>query len=113
MAIDIIVTRRPLRLLHIYQPFGILLLYVIFSVIYWAAGGVDFEGNSYIYAVLDWNKPGDTLIFCLLGAIGALVIQVLWWFVHILRDLFLAAKIGPAKAQTNSYNNNAANLEMN
>lgn len=48
---DIIVSGRPCRLMHFYQPFVVLLAYIAFSSIYWAAGGVNSNGDSYIYPV--------------------------------------------------------------
>ena len=37
--------------MHFYQPFVVLLAYIAFSSIYWAAGGVNSNGDSYIYPV--------------------------------------------------------------
>lgn len=48
---DILVSGRPCRLMHFYQPFVVLLAYIAFSSIYWAAGGLNANGDSYIYPV--------------------------------------------------------------
>lgn len=39
--IEVVVSRTPHRLLHIYQPLGIGVWYAAFSAIYYAAGGTD------------------------------------------------------------------------
>lgn len=106
IAIDIVVTDRPFRLLHVFQPFGVLFLYIVFSVVYWAAGGVDNEGNPYIYPILDWNKPEETIVVVVLAAVGSLILHVLLWLIHLLRDRFLATtKTGPAQVRTSAYDN--------
>jgi len=50
------------------------LLYLIFSVIYWAAGGTNDKGQDYIYDVLDWEeKPGEAVALAA-GALALLVV---------------------------------------
>ncbi|CAK1602286.1 unnamed protein product [Parnassius mnemosyne] len=52
---------HPSRLLHVYQPFIFGLTYGFFSAMYYLAGGLDKYGNTYIYPVINWGKPGPTL----------------------------------------------------
>ena len=60
MIIDIFITAVPVRWLHFFHAFIYGVIYLIFSVIYWAAGGTDPAGNPFIYPVLDWGgNPGQ------------------------------------------------------
>lgn len=38
---EVLASRTPVRLMHIYQPLGLGLWYAAFSYIYYAAGGTD------------------------------------------------------------------------
>lgn len=51
----------PSRLLHIYQPLTFSVVYVTFGIIYYFAGGVEQEGNPWIYPVVNWANPGPTV----------------------------------------------------
>lgn len=77
VILDLMVSATPIRLLHFYQPIMYLAIYVLFSVIYYLAGGLTYDGSSYIYPVLDWTKPGDTTLFILYGLLASLLLQVL------------------------------------
>ena len=84
---DFAVSARPCRLMHFYQPFVVILAYVAFSAIYWAAGGVNSEGKTYIYPVLDWDNLGLTVPFVCVGLFVAIpVVHALFWGLHQLRD---------------------------
>jgi hypothetical protein len=39
--------------------------YVLFSLLFFAAEGTDCDGNGYVYAVLDWNKPAAASVYAL------------------------------------------------
>lgn len=53
------------------------MIYLTFSVIYYASGGVDYYGNNYIYHVLKWEKPGSATSV----ALGIVVLAI---FLHII-----------------------------
>nr|XP_012226178.1 PREDICTED: protein rolling stone-like isoform X2 [Linepithema humile] len=67
MLIDLFVTSIPFRLRNFWWCLSIVMCYVIFSVIYYSAGGLDKHGNHYIYAVLDWKQPKRTSLVCVGG----------------------------------------------
>lgn len=59
MLVEIAVSHIPVQLLHVLYSHIFLAVYVLFTVIYWAAGGVDAHGQKYIYDALNYqNKPG-------------------------------------------------------
>ena len=46
------------------------LWYVLFSVVYWAAGGLDPDGHPWIYPMLDWDHPASAVITVTASAAG-------------------------------------------
>ncbi len=57
--IELFVCARPWRWHHLYQPSILGLIYVLFSIVYYAAGGKGKDGDPYIYKVLDWSNAGE------------------------------------------------------
>ena len=100
--------------MHFYHPLVVILAYIAFSSIYWAAGGVNSNGNSYIYPVLDWDNLGLTVPFVTIGLFIALpVVHTLLWSLHKLRDYLLRSRIKRkfmAKSVTDGQDNPAYEL---
>ncbi|CAH2231656.1 protein rolling stone-like [Pararge aegeria] len=84
--VEIVMSRTPLRLLHIYQPLGVGLWYAAFSGIYYAAGGTDGMGNPFIYEILDWRQAGRASIIVAVSAASLIVVYALLWGVTLCRD---------------------------
>ncbi|CAB3241033.1 unnamed protein product [Arctia plantaginis] len=83
---ELLFSRTPVRLAHLYQPLGVGLLYALFSVIYFAAGGTDNEGHEFIYAVLNWREPRNAGIIVICSVSALVVLYVMLWMVAFLRD---------------------------
>lgn len=78
MLFDFFIIAIPIRLLHFWHPLVYGLFYILFTVIFQAAGGTDPAGRPYIYYVLDFfGKPG--LAFFTTG-MGIFVGLPLLWF---------------------------------
>jgi hypothetical protein len=74
-------------MLHFYQSLAALGPYVVFSAIYWAAGGRRENGLSYIYPILNWENLSLTVPFVTVGLmIGLPFVHGLIWSLHLLRD---------------------------
>lgn len=57
--INLWITGIPIRLLHFWHPLVFGYVYSVFTLVYYAAGGVNAGGQPYIYSVLDWgSNPG-------------------------------------------------------
>jgi len=67
MLIDLFVASIPFRLQNFWWCLSIALLYIIFTAIYYVAGGLDKHGYHYIYKVIDWKKPMRTSLVCIGG----------------------------------------------
>lgn len=98
--IDIFLTDRPYRVLHFYVPIGYGLFYVIFSLIYWGAGGTGFCNEdgcvNYIYPILDWSgNPGIAVLTVVLALIVIPIGQCVWFGLYKLR-LWIFTKVTSA-----------------
>ncbi|RVE51094.1 hypothetical protein evm_004237 [Chilo suppressalis] len=69
MLMELVLSAHPSRLLHILQPLLFALAYLLFTVAYYFAGGLDPWGNAFIYPVIDWSKPQQTVIVVALTAL--------------------------------------------
>ncbi|KAL0850949.1 hypothetical protein ABMA28_006852 [Loxostege sticticalis] len=85
MFLLLITSSHPSRLVHVYQPVCFALVYVLFGVIYYLAGGTDTKGNPYVYSVVNWTYPGQTIG---VAALTGLLLVVLYFL-----------KVGIAKAR--------------
>lgn len=63
MLIEVVISNIPVRVLHFVYSHVFGSIYVLFTVIYWAAGGKDKDGNHYIYKSLDYQKHPGAAIF--------------------------------------------------
>jgi hypothetical protein len=91
LLVDLVVAGHPLKILRFYYVDILLLIYAIFSYIYYVLGGTGIFGNRYIYPVLDWDKPGPSLIFCVICAIAGPIFHLIVWSFYRLR-LFVVLK---------------------
>lgn len=83
MLVDFLVCRQPLYLAHIFMPCGYSVAYLLFTLLYFAGGGVNHEDlvSPYIYSVLDWG--GNTAGTFRLGALILLLgVPILWIFLY-------------------------------
>jgi hypothetical protein len=71
VLIDLTLTHVPYFLKHGWMPFAYLLAYLLFSLVYWAVGGTDPEGDHYIYPPLNYDKPSEAvgLILLVVGVV--------------------------------------------
>ncbi|CRK87908.1 CLUMA_CG001695, isoform A [Clunio marinus] len=85
MIIDLLIACHPMYIIHFVYPVGVGILYMIFTIIYYFAGGVDAQGNRYIYDVLDWSNPGSAA----LTSIGTVILAI---FLHVIVCLIQTAR---------------------
>ncbi|XP_076468675.1 protein rolling stone-like [Babylonia areolata] len=86
VILDLAVTAIPVRLLHVIYPVIFAVVYVVFSVIYWAADGVNSKGDPYIYEVLHWEEAEKAVPI----AVGVILVGVplghlVLWSLYMLR----------------------------
>lgn len=86
MFIELVCSAHPSRLMHIMQPLWFAGAYMFFSVIYFFAGGQDPWGNQFIYPVLDWSKPEQTMLVITLTALFLALLHLLVVAIASARD---------------------------
>lgn len=87
---DILISLRPCRLLHFYQPVLFVAFYLIFTLIYWAAGGHDPKGFPYIYTMTNWANPTFSVPLAVLTVLIVVpLIHTFVWVLHQIRDWLL------------------------
>jgi len=102
VVLDLFIGARPFFLLHFYQPAVVMFGYGLFTLIYWAAGGLGIEGEDYIYWVINWDKPGYTVLILIVLYILSFLEQVFLWGLHGLRD-FLYRKFVTRSGKGNTF----------
>ena len=62
---------------------------MLFSAIYYLAGGTDQDGNPYIYSVLDWRDPGAAILTIFESIVGfAVVYPILYSFYRLRKFIY-------------------------
>ncbi|XP_028398511.1 protein rolling stone-like [Dendronephthya gigantea] len=61
VLVELFTANTPVRILHVLYVMIFSIAYSLFSVIFWAAGGVTVNGDPFIYKVLDYENgdPGQ------------------------------------------------------
>lgn len=89
IGVEVVLSAVPCRLYHFVYALLYGITYLIFSAIFYGAGNTEpiYPG------VLDWRKPGQTTIFCLiLGFIGMPILQSFFFLVYKIR-MFIYRKL--------------------
>ncbi|CAL1528248.1 unnamed protein product [Lymnaea stagnalis] len=84
IVLNMVITKVPLRLLHLLYPVAFGVIYTIFSAVYYCLDGTNQNGDSFIYSILDWSKPGRTLaISSLSNFIFIPVVHLMMWALNV------------------------------
>merc|ERR1711953_1385161 len=75
---DAVVGRMPYLLLHGLYFFGFAAVFLVWSLIHYAAGIGDGKGNLYIYSSLDWGNASET------GSLSAVILLVVSPMVNLM-----------------------------
>ncbi|KAJ8735753.1 hypothetical protein PYW07_007373 [Mythimna separata] len=71
----LITSRHPMRLLHFYIPAIFCIVYMLFTLIYYKAGGLSPFDTVWIYPVLDWSQPRRTSLWAVISTCSIIVIH--------------------------------------
>ncbi|XP_041361507.1 protein rolling stone-like isoform X2 [Gigantopelta aegis] len=103
--INIIVSGIPTRILHFYQPLIYAITYVIFTVVYHAAGGANDKDEPYIYLPLDWSAPNKAGPVALGAIVLGLAMHLFVYFIAFLRELVASKRCGAKLTSTSDDGN--------
>lgn len=86
MFLEIVVAEYTFRVFHFIYPIFVGLIYLLFTLIYYFAGGVDSKGNSNIYTIINWgDKPLSTGLVVLGVAILLIFLHMIALIIQLLR----------------------------
>ncbi|KAH8248928.1 hypothetical protein KR032_004334, partial [Drosophila birchii] len=91
-TVDHLVVAQPARLLHFVYPVGFCLVYVLFTMIFYWAGGVNLMGRPYIYPFLNYSKPKKSATLLTLLLLLLIFCSVFQYGVYRFR-IYLARKV--------------------
>lgn len=85
---DIMISRAPIRIQHFHIPITYLGIYIVFTLIYWAAGGTNHNYQSFIYAMLDYSRRPltATVAIAVIALFGVLLTQIFLYCLYRLRN---------------------------
>ncbi|XP_060805443.1 protein rolling stone-like isoform X1 [Amyelois transitella] len=86
MLVELVLSAHPSRLVHIFQPLLFALAYLGFNLTYYYAGGYDPFGHTYVYPVMDWSKPQETLVVVALTGVFLSACHLIVVAIATLRD---------------------------
>jgi len=95
VLLDMWINRQPYYYsFHAVFGVSINLLYLLFTVIYWAADGKDFFNNPYIYRALSWERPmsAGKLVLLILFVLCPCFNCLFWFLIWARRRVLVAAK---------------------
>ncbi|XP_063823649.1 protein rolling stone-like [Ostrinia nubilalis] len=87
MFILMMTSNLSIYLVQFVYPMALMLVYMIFSIIYYYAGGTNQNGDRWIYPVLDWSEPSTAVGSVFLALVMIISIYILVFFMTLLRDL--------------------------
>jgi hypothetical protein len=92
VLIEVFLSSIPIHLLHVVYSSCFVVVYMLFTVIYWAAGGTVI-GKPYVYPYIDYeSKPGLAVgLFCGCLFVGGPICQLFFFGLYKLRQ-FIAVK---------------------
>ncbi|XP_038066422.1 protein rolling stone-like [Patiria miniata] len=89
IMLDVILGAVPARILHLVYPVTFALMYFIFTLIYYAAGGLNEHGVTAIYPdFLDWGglPVGSAVVMIFAVLVASPTVHIIWYLVYRIRD---------------------------
>lgn len=87
-VIDIYLSRIPYQMFHAFYGLIYMAFFIIFSAIYFAAGGTNHYGDPYIYSVFDYGgNPGRAVGFAIVVMLVPIVCFAILYVLAFLRDV--------------------------
>lgn len=100
---DLFITGFPVRLLHNVYLMAFSVVYAVFAVIYFFAGGTDTDGNPYIYKILDFKNNTITAaaVVILFPLIVSNLVHMLFWGLYLFKVALLSCKLSSTSNPVN------------
>uniref|UniRef100_A0A8D8QEZ0 Protein rolling stone n=1 Tax=Cacopsylla melanoneura TaxID=428564 RepID=A0A8D8QEZ0_9HEMI len=99
MLIEFLLNGAPLQASYFYWTFLFNGVYIAFSVVYHWMGGINMNGQAYIYRLLDWHHVNTALIMCCMALSMFLVLHFTAAFLSKVK-FWLCNKLVPKRLLT-------------
>jgi hypothetical protein len=88
ILVDIFLSRVPWQFLHLFYSLSYMVIFIVFTGIYYAAGGTDQYGNPYIYSAFDYGEnPATAAGFCVILLVVPVGLYICLFLLAWLRDV--------------------------
>lgn len=85
--LDLFVISNPYHLSHCIYPMFCAVLYMIFTIIFQFSGGINPDGENFIYSVTDWRgKPQKTIKMAIMSIVAIGVLYFICCGLQFLRE---------------------------
>lgn len=85
ILIDLAIVGQPIRMSHIYWTTGMGVAYSAFTGIYYLAGGTDRRDSRVIYPMLDWSRPGKSIVISAFAVLFVFLVHVIVYSLYKVR----------------------------
>ncbi|KAL4226646.1 hypothetical protein ACF0H5_014627 [Mactra antiquata] len=85
VIMDVLISGTPFRVLHLLFTVGLGSIYSLFNAIYFLNDGTIMEGRHYAYNLLDWSKPEEAVVTCVLCVVMCIFAQVVLYGLYRIR----------------------------
>ncbi|XP_051874272.1 protein rolling stone isoform X2 [Pristis pectinata] len=87
VLLELGLTAAPIHLAHFIYVLLYCLSFILFTVVYWAMGGTNLKGETFIYRTLDYGKNPGAATGCIVGSLCIIMplLQFLVWNLHLFR----------------------------
>ncbi|XP_052781491.1 protein rolling stone-like isoform X3 [Mya arenaria] len=92
VLIDVFISGTPFRILHLLYTVCLGSIYSLFNAIYFLNDGTILEGRHYAYNLLDWGKPEEAIVTCVLCVVLCIFAQIVLYELYKVR-YFLYTKL--------------------
>ncbi|XP_045166545.1 protein rolling stone-like isoform X1 [Mercenaria mercenaria] len=95
-VVDVLISATPFRILHLLYTVVLGSVYSLFNAIYFLNDGTIMEGRHYAYNLLDWSKPSESIVTCVLCVVMCIFAQIVLYELYKIRlSIFTRIYFGP------------------
>ncbi|XP_052283793.1 protein rolling stone-like isoform X1 [Dreissena polymorpha] len=85
VILDVLISGSPFRILHLLYTVGLGSVYSLFNAVYFLNDGTILEGRHYAYNLLDWGKPSEAIVTCVLCVVLCVFAQIVLYELYRIR----------------------------
>lgn len=75
LLMDFVIVRVPARFAHVIYSLSLMVVYVVFTLVYYLCGGRNVTGKHYLYKMMDYQKPSILMGGMVLMAIYIVLVR--------------------------------------